>query len=202
MKNLNPIFIPIILCFLLALSNSSAQEYTRWHLPEGAIVRFGKGRVHGFTYFPDGGRLAVRSSIGTWIYDVDTGKEVELLTGDMWDMGTTALSPDGNTLAVASGSNIHLLDPDTRNQRDVLTGHTFSIYTLAFSPTGEVLASGSRDTTVRLWDVNTGELLRTLIGHTDRVMSVVYSPDGRTLASVAGFEDNTICLWNVQQGNS
>ena len=173
MKNLNLFSILIILTSLLSFSSSSAQEYTRWHLPEGAIVRFGKGRAYGSsTYFPDGTRLAVRSSIGIWIYDVDTGKEVELLTGDMWGAGNIAMSPDGNTLAVARGSNIHLLDAETRNQRDVLTGHTFTVYSLAFSPTGEVLVSGSRDTTVRLWDINTGELLRTLIGHTDSVRSV------------------------------
>ena len=89
----------------------------------------------------------------------------------------------------------------TQEIREIFSqGHTFTIYALAFSPTGETLASGGRDTTVRLWDVRTGELLRTLIGHTDRVMSVVYSPDGKMLASAGSFEDNTVCLWDVQTG--
>ena len=82
MKNLNVLSILIVFIFLLSFSSSSAQEYTRWHLPEGAIVRFGKGRVFGFTYFPDGTRLAVKSSIGIWIYDARTGEELDLLTGD------------------------------------------------------------------------------------------------------------------------
>ena len=151
MKNLNLPSILISVFSLLLLSNSFAQEYTRWHLPEGAIVRFGKGRAYGgLTYFPDGTRLAVRTSIGTWIYDVDTGKELELLTGDTWSaINAMAFSPDGETVAITIGRNIHLLDAATRNQKDVLTGHTSYIYSLAFSPTGEVLVSGSRDTTVR-----------------------------------------------------
>ena len=43
MKNLNLLSILIILLFLLSLSSGFAQEYTRWHLPEGAIARYGKG---------------------------------------------------------------------------------------------------------------------------------------------------------------
>ena len=51
------------------LSSGSAQDYTRWRLPEGAIARFGKGMLSDFAYLPEGHRLAVLSSIGTWIYD-------------------------------------------------------------------------------------------------------------------------------------
>ena len=53
--------------------------------------------------------------------------------------------------------------------------------------------------TIRLWDVNKGELLRVLEGHTNRVSSVAFSPDGTTLAS--GSFDNTIRLWDVATGN-
>ena len=83
MKNLNLLSILIIFIFLLSFSSSSAQEYTRWHLPEGAIARLGKGNIEELVYFPDGTRLAVRSSIGIWVYDTLTGEEVELLIGDI-----------------------------------------------------------------------------------------------------------------------
>ena len=42
-----------------------------------------------------------------------------------------------------------------------LTGHTDAIVSIALSPDGATLATGSWDTTVRLWDVNTGSELRT-----------------------------------------
>ena len=56
----------VILIFLLSFSNSFAEEYTRWHLPEGGYRHaLEKGEPMGVsTYFPDGTRLAVRSSIG------------------------------------------------------------------------------------------------------------------------------------------
>ena len=141
------------------MKNNTARDTTQWHLPKEAKARFGKGGIRELTYFPDGTRLAVRSSIGFWIYDAHTGEEVDLFTGDLWDAMTMALSPDGHTLAVANDKNIRLLDLHTRNQKDVLAGHKDDVCSLAFSPTGEILASGSEDTTIRLWDVDTGKLV-------------------------------------------
>ena len=80
-----------------------------------------------------------------------------------------------------------------------LEGHTDSVLSVEFSPDGQTLASGSRDYTIRLWDVATGNLLRTLRGHANAVNSVAFSPDGKTLAS-ASF-DNTFRLWDAATGN-
>ena len=70
---------------------------------------------------------------------------------------------------------------------------------LSFSPDGATLASGSYDTTIRIWDVETGEELKTLSGHTDWVNSLAFSPDGKTLAS--GGWDHTVRLWDLASGN-
>ena len=69
---------------------------------------------------------------------------------------------------------------------------------MAFSSDEQTLASGSNDNTVRLWNVNTGQVKAVLEGHTDGVLSVAFSPDEQTLAS--GGWDNTVRLWNVNTG--
>ncbi|KAB8238710.1 WD40-repeat-containing domain protein [Aspergillus alliaceus] len=80
----------------------------------------------------------------------------------------------------------------------ILTGHSYWVNTVAFSPDGSTLASGSADTTIKVWDVNTGKELQTLTGHSNMVMSVAFSPDGSILAS--GSADTTLELWDVKAG--
>ena len=73
-----------------------------------------------------------------------------------------------------------------------LNGHGHWVYSVAFDAT-YLLASGSRDSTIKLWNKNTGNLLRTLSGHGDAVLSVAFDANDM-LAS--GSEDRTIKLWS------
>jgi len=58
------------------------------------------------------------------------------------------------------------------------------VNSVAFSPDGLLLASGSDDSTVILWRVEDGQLLRELKGHKDGyVFSVAFSPEGKVVAS-------------------
>ena len=79
-----------------------------------------------------------------------------------------------------------------------LKGHTSSVNSLAFSPDSEWLASGSRDRTIKLWDIYEGKEVRTLEGHHGEVRAVTFSPDGQWLASAS--HDRTLKLWRVITG--
>src|SRR5262245_41232500 len=43
-----------------------------------------------------------------------------------------------------------------------LSGHTRGIYAVAVSPDGKTVASGSRDTTIKCWDIRRGKEVATL----------------------------------------
>ncbi|MHC5918202.1 MAG: WD40 repeat domain-containing protein, partial [Nostoc sp.] len=70
---------------------------------------------------------------------------------------------------------------------------------VACSTDGQTLASGSADTTIRLWDIHTGECLKTLSGHTHTVRSLTFTPDGKTL--IASDDNQTVKFWNIHRCN-
>ncbi|MEU5264694.1 hypothetical protein [Amycolatopsis sp. NPDC021455] len=65
-----------------------------------------------------------------------------------------------------------------------LTGHTGRVTSLTFSPDGKVLASGSQDSTVRLW--NAAGPIGVPLAHHSAVRAVAFSPDGRLLVTAGG----------------
>ena len=82
----------------------------------------------------------------------------------------------------------------------VLKGHSDLVNSVAFSPDDTRVVSGSFDKTVRIWNVNTGEIERVLEGHTYSVLSVTFSPD-RTRV-ISGGSNRTVLIWDAIAGHS
>jgi WD40 repeat protein len=120
---------------------------------------------------------------------------------------SVTFSPVGNLFAagLADGTvGIWGATPDSSNKssgnhvswnRTATLPPTGDVNTIAFSPDGLRLATGSRDGSVRLWDVASRSPLSTLGSHTNQVRTVAFSPDGKWLAS--GSMDRTIRIWDA-----
>jgi WD40 repeat protein len=68
---------------------------------------------------------------------------------------------------------------------------------VVFSPDGQILATSGVDSTVKLWRVADGKLLRTL-HHPEGVTSIALSPDGQLL--VSGSYDSNVRVWRMSDG--
>ncbi len=86
-----------------AQADKIAEDYTKWELPEKAKARLGKGGINAMQFSPDGTLLAVGSSIGVWLYDAKTGKEISMFPGACQSL---AFSPNGRFLANGGGGDI------------------------------------------------------------------------------------------------
>src|SRR5262245_49016459 len=73
-----------------------------------------------------------------------------------------------------------------------------AFHSVSWSPDSQMIATGSEDSNIRLWDIESGELVRTLEGHQDAVRSVAWSGTGQWLAS--GADDRTVRLWEASSG--
>ncbi|MFZ1029853.1 MAG: caspase family protein [Limnoraphis robusta] len=84
---------------------------------------------------------------------------------------------------------------DTVRERNILRGHQGWVISVAVSRDGKYIATGSKDSTVRLWSIE-GELIHTFKGHQDWVNSVAFSSDGKYILS--GSADKTVKLWSKE----
>ncbi|KAG2343919.1 WD40 repeat-like protein [Suillus weaverae] len=84
----------------------------------------------------------------------------------------------------------------------------FGVQVAALSPGGKTLArGGNSDGAVKLWNVDTGKVIKTLTGHAKEVEFVCWSPDGERAVSgcnetLEGSEDGVFRVWDVGSGET
>ena len=79
-----------------------------------------------------------------------------------------------------------------------IEGHGLWVSALALHPDGRRLVSGSGDSTIKVWDLETGACLRTLEEHLAAVLALALHPDRRRV--VSGSRDTTIKVWDLETG--
>ncbi|PXF50088.1 Notchless protein-like [Gracilariopsis chorda] len=76
-----------------------------------------------------------------------------------------------------------------------LPGHKEAVLVATFSPDATLIATGSGDTTVRLWSSHGQMPEATLEGHRDWVLALAFSPDAAKLASAS--KDGSVRVWDM-----
>jgi WD40 repeat protein len=191
------------LCYVMVRHTPSGILRRTLKQPECLAKQGGPVDFWGLAFTPDGSSLitgdgqpgGTGGSIQVW--DLTSYTDPQLVAGYDLVVRDLSVSPDGDRLAVAlvGSSEIWMVDILSGETKEVLSGHEFRVNSVNHAPNGSLLASGGRDATVRLWDAQTGDLLRTLVNPSEAVNSVSFSPDGRLLAS--GGDDAAVMVWGL-----
>jgi WD40 repeat protein len=190
-----------------------------WEVAEGRLLRQFPGHlnsVQDLAFAPDGRTLAsVGGDARAKLWDVATGRRLRQIRGAESQLKSVAFAPDGQAVLVAGTSNeLALWRVDSGEKlRDLGAapeGQWRSVLHAAFLPDGKTVlarevASGMPGfNEVRLWDADSGRLLRSfpMAGTDHRFASLALAPDGKTLATAeyAGQRDRGIELWDTVTG--
>ncbi len=92
----------------------------------------------------------------------------------------------------------HQQNPQNWNNFLTLTGHSDVINVIVVSADGQLIVSGSWDHYIKIWSVQTGQLIRTLKGHSNSITALSITADHQLI--ISGSVDSTIKIWSVQTG--
>jgi len=122
----------------------------------------------------------------------------------------TVFMPDGRG-GISSAGDGTLVIWNLVNAGEIrrFDGHSTEVPAVAFTPDGQHILTGAgrlilsggpgNDNTMKMWEVETGKLVRTFEGHTDSILVIAVSPDG-SRALTGGGLDGTIKYWDLSTG--
>ncbi|KAF3913701.1 hypothetical protein AA313_de0203191 [Arthrobotrys entomopaga] len=185
---------------------------------EKSLVRINQSaRRDQISSLPDGTVLAIREANGMLVLEnAQTGTlfqtigEKKLQPQDFRPFDDSATwSRDGKHFAVSFDDRVIVLwtlnpnrehDPRAYVPARKLEAHKTTIRALAFSLDSVILASASEDEEIRIWEVESGRLLRTFETGT-RVARMAFSPNGKWLAAVSFLWFNIVVrIWDTNSG--
>ncbi|KAJ8975360.1 hypothetical protein NQ317_000289 [Molorchus minor] len=151
------------------------------------------------------------------MWEVSTGYCVKTYTGHRDWVRMVRASPDGTLLASCSNDQtVRIWVVSSKECRNELRAHEHVVECICWAPDssanaineaagvdnkkgahmGPFLASGSRDKTIRIWDVGAGVALFVLVAHDNWVRGVVFHPGGKFLVSAS--DDKTLRVWDLR----
>jgi WD40 repeat protein len=215
------IFSCILACFLsvACLQAQDIPGVVKLDVPPNQVrVDFGAGGEGGLPHFAafstDGKTVAVASGNDpiVRICDAATGKVVQKLEGHTKRVNYIAFLPGGKRIVtVTQRESVRIWDIETGSANFGKELHNLGNVTgffqtkddnprlvSLFSPDGKKILTEGPNSTVQIWDIETGKVIQKLEGHARGGASAVFSPDGKKIISAGS--DNTARIWDAETG--
>jgi len=177
---------------------------------EVATLKGHRKRINSISFTPDARHLVSASndlSIRWW--DINVGRQKKAFNESTDKLLSMALSSDGTLVATSIVTiRINLLRRTRTDHRKiivrntvtgeevkVLEGHKEDIHTLSFHPAKRFLGSGADDRTVKIWDLQKGEVVSQL-KLSDSAYDMRFSPRRQWLAVAT--RDGSVTVWKLR----
>lgn len=163
---------------------------------------------------PDGERVVLRRGEVAELWNVGSGKKVADLNSyaatDCYcnsSIYSVVFSPDGKVVAIAFGGMVFLWNADNGELVSRLIdkgydeGRWFAdgvIPTMIFTKDRQRIITGSVSGNAKIWNVETGELIRKFKKHKLGITALALSPDEKVLAT--GSRNQDVKLWDLESG--
>jgi len=144
--------------------------------------------------------LAVTTSTRVIVYNTKSGKVHKLFARFKDKAYSGSLRAEGDLL-VAGGENgvVQVFDGNKRTLLRQLKGHGRAVHVARFSSDRKHILTCGDDTTIRYWDLVSGEQSQRLDGHSDYVRAAACSPANSNIW-VTGSYDHSCRAWDVETG--
>ncbi len=183
-------------------------DITTWALPEGAIARFGRGKINDMAFSSDGECLAAATSIGLWLYELSTMQPIALWETERGMVSAISFSPTGSRVTTGNADSVVKVWEMHPQQCVLEIGQrvlNHSIQQLAFSADGHYLAASCPRDPVSVWCAETGRVIAECPVEAPKApgrirYSICFSPNGTLLAYMSSTD--TVSVTHLETGAS
>lgn len=187
----------------LVLISASTDTTVRMWIPNRGrafyVYRGHSGAVNAVTISPNGRVLAsAGGDRDIRLFDMMESAASNVLRGHTHEITGLGFGLGGRVLVSGSWDKtvrVWAFEPDRREQVHVFE-HPDWVRTLTVSPDGKRLVTACKDAKVRLFDLETRDLLVTFTAHESGVDDLAFNPSGTLLAT--GGHDGVIKFWDVE----
>jgi WD40 repeat protein/uncharacterized caspase-like protein len=175
--------------------DNTVRLWQRRNISQLDVLSADSDGVYAVAYSPDGSKIVAASGNGRvkiWHRD---GALLKTFTAHDSYIYSIAFAFNGQFATSGSDGAIKVWQNDKLIK--TIKSHNTDINSVSFSPDGSLIASASKDNTVKVHSLSSGQLQYTL-EHAAEVYGVNFSPDGEIIASTS--TDKTIKLWRRSDG--
>ncbi|KAI9594590.1 WD40-repeat-containing domain protein [Syncephalis fuscata] len=135
-----------------------------------------------------------------YVVSLEDGRKKAELAGDSEVVTALAIKPNGQQIVTASRSlQLRVWDLSTYKTIRSFKVHEAPVIVMTIDETSTLVATGSADSTVKVWDIDGGYCTHNFRGHSGVVSAIQFHPDPKRLWLATGADDCQVRVWDLNK---